>query len=180
MSNFRYCPVCAAPLVPAEHGGRQRLACSDHRCQFVHWGNPTPVVAAIAERNGGIVQVRSHGWPEGFYGLVTGFLEAGESAEDGVLREVREETGLPGTLGELIGVYPFFRMNQILIAYHVELADGEIVIDAEELDGYREVALEDVRPWASGTGYALRDWLAPRGFVFADDELISLNRRGSE
>ncbi|MEL6868523.1 MAG: NUDIX domain-containing protein [Pseudomonadota bacterium] len=176
MSNFRFCPVCAAPLVPAMHGDRQRLACSDHRCQFVHWNNPTPVVAAIVERNGCIVQVRSHGWPPGWFGLVTGFLEAGESAEQGVLREVKEETGLPGTLGDLIGVYPFYRMNQILIVYHVALADGDIVIDAEELEDYREVALSDVKPWASGTGYALRDWLATRGIHFSDDQLLLRDR----
>ncbi|MEM9172499.1 MAG: NUDIX domain-containing protein [Pseudomonadota bacterium] len=180
MSTYRYCPVCAAPLVPAEHGGRLRLACSSPSCQFVHWNNPTPVVAAIAERDGVIIQVRSHGWPPGFYGLVTGFLEAGETPEAGVLREVQEEIGLGGEVESLVGLYPFERMNQILIVYHVALAAGDVVLETAELDGFREVAIEDVHPWASGTGYGLRDWLATRGIHFADDDLLTLNRRGRE
>lgn len=179
MPQFRYCPSCSAPLVPAPHGGRDRLACSDARCGFVHWDNPVPVVAAVAERNGAIIQVRSIGWPEGWYGLVTGFLEAGETPEQAVLREVEEEVGLPATLGSFLGLYPFHRMNQLLICYHVEVADGDIVLDASELEAYREVPLAEVRPWASGTGYALRDWLATRGYHFADDELVSLSRRGA-
>ena len=69
-------------------------------------------------------------------------------------------------------------MNQLLICYHVNVAAGDVVLDASELDGYREVPLADVRPWASGTGYALRDWLATRGYPFRDDELIELRRRG--
>lgn len=178
MSRHRYCPVCAAALVPAEHGGRTRGACSDPRCSYVHWDNPVPVVAAVAERNGGIIQVRSLGWPEGWYGLITGFLEAGETPEQGVLREVEEEVGLSATLGSLIGLYPFERMNQLLICYHVEVGQGAVTLDASELDGYREVPLAEVRPWASGTGYALRDWLATRGFAFTDEELIPLSRRG--
>lgn len=179
MPQYRYCPSCSAPLVPAHHGGRERLACSDVRCQFVHWDNPVPVVAAVAERNDTVIQVRSLGWPEGWYGLITGFLEAGETPEQAVLREVEEEVGLKAELGSFLGLYPFYRMNQLLICYHVTVADGDIVLDASELEGYREVPLAEVRPWASGTGYALRDWLATRGYHFADNELVSLSRRSA-
>lgn len=178
MPQYRYCPSCSAPLVPAQHGGRERLACSDSRCHFVHWDNPVPVVAAVAERNDGVIQVRSLGWPDGWYGLITGFLEAGESPEQAVLREVEEEIGLEAQLGAFLGLYPFYRMNQLLICYHVTVADGDVVLDASELEAYREVPIAKVRPWASGTGYALRDWLGTRGYHFADDELISLSRRG--
>ena len=150
------------------------MTCSDTRCEFVHWDNPVPVVAAVVERAGHIVQVRSHGWPEGWYGLVTGFLEAGETPEQGVLREVEEETGLSATMGGFIGLYPFHEMNQLLIAFHVLAGEGEIKIDASELDGYREVPIEEVQPWDRGTGMALRDWLASRGF---ERELVPLDGR---
>lgn len=176
MSTYRYCPVCAAPLVPAEHGGRVRPACSDARCEFVFWDNPVPVVAAIAERNNSVIQVRSHGWPEGWYGLITGFLEKEESPEQAVLREVEEEVGLKATFQSYIGMYTFYRMNQLIIAYHVTVGDGDIVLDATELDGYREVPIDEVMPWNSGTGTALRDWLATRGRIIPDDELINLRR----
>ncbi|MEM7765823.1 MAG: NUDIX domain-containing protein [Pseudomonadota bacterium] len=176
MTTYRYCPVCAAPLVPAEHGGRTRAACSDARCHFVHWDNPTPVVAAIAERDGKVIQVRSIGWPDGWFGLVTGFLEAGEMPEQAVLREVEEETGLAATMGSYIGMYPFYRMNQLIIAYHVLVGDGEVKIDTSELEDYREVPLEELQPWDSGTGKALRDWLRTRGRDISDDELLRRRR----
>src|SRR5262245_5236726 len=95
--------------------GCVRLACSS-RCGYVFYGNPTPVVAAIVERDGAVVLVRNKGWPESWFGLVTGFLERGETPEQGVLREVKEELGLAGDVGELVGVYAFIERNQIIIA----------------------------------------------------------------
>ncbi|MEN7343205.1 MAG: NUDIX domain-containing protein [Pseudomonadota bacterium] len=176
MSTYRYCPVCAAPLVPQEHGGKTRAACSDARCHFVHWDNPTPVVAAVAERNGCVIQVRSIGWPDGWFGLVTGFLEAGEMPEEAVLREVEEETGLSATMGGYIGMYPFYRMNQLIIAYHVHVSEGDVVLDRTELEDYREVPLDELVPWDSGTGKALRDWLATQGRVITDEDLLKRRR----
>ena len=77
-------------------------------CGFVLWDNPTPVVAAIVEYNGAVVLVRNKAWTQKFFGLVTGFLEKGETPDAAVLREVKEELGLAGTTAEFIGNYSFF------------------------------------------------------------------------
>ena len=61
----------------------------------------------------------------------------------------------------LIGVYDFQRMNQVIIAYHAQ-AEGEVQLSPELVD-YRLYALEDVRCWQAGTGHALADWLRSRG-----------------
>jgi NADH pyrophosphatase NudC (nudix superfamily) len=129
-------------------------------CGHVEWGNPLPVVAALVELEGRIVLARNHAWAEGVFGLVTGFLEAGESPEAAVAREVAEELGLMTSGVSLIGVYPFERKNEIIIAYHVETS-GEIVLN-EELAEFRLIAPEKLRPWDFGTGLAVRDWLARR------------------
>lgn len=60
----------------------------------------------------------------------------------------------------LIGVYPFERRNEVIIAYHVQ-ADGEVVLN-EELAEYRLILPEKLRPWDFGTGLAVRDWLTRR------------------
>ncbi len=164
MGDFRYCPRCATPLSEEERGGSLRRLCPAEGCGFVHWNNPAPVVAAIVERDDHVILVRSHGWPESWYGLVTGFLEHGEMPEEAVLREVREETGLDAELGGYVGMYPFYRMNQLIIAYHVLVGPGEIRLDETELADWRAVPIEKVRPWPRGTGTALRDWLASRGY----------------
>ena len=160
-----YCPRCAHALVDAPHGGRTRRACPEARCGFVFWDNPTPVVAAIVERNDKVVLARSVGWPEKWFGLVTGFLERGESPEEGVLREVEEELGLRAELKALVGVYAFRRMNQVIVAYHVEAHGGQITLDETELAAYKEVPLAKVRPWRAGTGQALMEFLRERGFA---------------
>jgi NAD+ diphosphatase len=162
--SFTYCPSCRTPLREAERGGRTRLVCPRDGCGFVHWNNPVPIVAAIVERDGHVILVRSHGRPENWYVLVAGFLESDETPDHAVLREVEEELGLPGEIVEYLGAYSFARLNQIIFAYHVRLAPGEIRLAADELVDFKAVPLADLRPWPRGTGPALRDWLAARGY----------------
>lgn len=160
-SALRFCARCATPLAPREDGGRTRLACPKEGCGWVHYGNPLPVVAAIVQHGDDVLLVRNVGWPEGWYGLVTGFLEAGEAPEDGMLRELREELGLTDArIAGFVGVYPFFERNELILAYHV-VAQGEVTA-GPELAGYKRVPLAKLRPWPFGTGQAVRDFLERR------------------
>ncbi len=163
MSTFRFCPCCAAALVDGCVNQEPRRVCSAN-CGFVHYDNPTPVVAAVVEHEGCVVLARNRAWPQHlrhFYGLITGFLERGESPQQCAVREVKEELALDATVAMLIGVYPFERMNQVIIAFHVP-ATGTIVLN-DELDDYKHVPPQQCRVWPSGTGWALRDWLRTRG-----------------
>ncbi len=164
MSEFRFCPRCAAPLTERTVQEEVRTACSAN-CGFVHYDNPTPVVAAVVEHDGMVVLAHNRAWPQTFrtfYGLITGFLERGESAEQCALREVKEELDLVGTAATLIGVYPFEQMNQVIIAYHVP-ATGTVALN-HELDDFRHVPPGECKAWPGGTGLALRDWLRSKGF----------------
>jgi NAD+ diphosphatase len=165
MSEPRYCPRCATPLVRRQESGRERLACpsapsSDDACKFVHWDNPLPVVAALIEHPKGIILARGKGWPETWFGLITGFLERGETPEQGVVREVREELSVEATVVAPIGVYAFHSRNEVILAFHVR-AEGELVLD-DELEAVKFVPEEKLRPWPLGTGEAVRDWLERR------------------
>ncbi len=150
-------------LVQQEDGGpKERLRCP--ACGWTHWNNPTPVLAAIIEmvdRDGHVLLARNAAWSGRMFALITGFMEAGETPEAGIAREVLEETGLRVEAPTLVGVYDFQRMNQIIIAYHV-LARGEIVL-SPELAEYKLFRPEDLKCWRAGTGYALADWLTARG-----------------
>jgi NADH pyrophosphatase NudC (nudix superfamily) len=97
------------------------------------------------------------------FALITGFMEANETAGEGIIREVQEETGLRVEAPVLVGVYDFQRMNQLIVAYHVQ-ARGEIVL-SPELAEYKLFRPEDLRCWRAGTGYALADWLTARGIT---------------
>ncbi len=160
---MKFCPQCATRLAQRSVGGRNRAVCPDPACGFVHWDNPVPVVGGVVEWDGKIILVRNVGWPPHWFGLVTGFLEAGEMPEEAILREVKEEVGLDATLESYIGMYEFYRRNQLLIIYHLRAHSDDVRILEEEIAEHKWVDIERVRPWTAGTGQALRDWLRSRG-----------------
>ena len=164
--QFNYCPNCATELqmlTADEDGGpKARMRCP--ACAWTHWNNPTPVLAAViemADREGQVLLARNAAWPGRMFALITGFMEAGETPQEGIAREVAEETSLQVEALHLIGVYDFQRMNQVIIAYHA-VARGEISL-SPELSEYRLFTPQSVRCWPAGTGYALADWLRSRG-----------------
>jgi NAD+ diphosphatase len=157
----KFCPACASPLSVHESEGHTRYICSKESCGYTFYDNPVPVVAAVLEHGETVILVRNKGWPDSWFGLVSGFLEKGESPEAGILREVKEEVGLRGEIVSFIGAYPFFEMNQVILAYHVR-GHGEIQI-GDELAGIKTVPPDKLRPWPLGTGHAVRDWLKARG-----------------
>jgi NADH pyrophosphatase NudC (nudix superfamily) len=178
MANpYRFCPTCATALQPIEQledgGLKVRLRCP--ACQWTHWNNPTPVLAAMiecADQGGQVLLARNAAWSGRMFALITGFMEAGETPEEGITREVAEETALEVLSLDLIGVYDFQRMNQIIIAYHA-LARGEVRL-SPELSEYKLFAPADLRCWPAGTGYALADWLRRRGIT---PQFMDLPRR---
>lgn len=161
--EFKFCPSCAAPLALAsrlEDGGHKlRLRCT--ACDFTHWNNPTPVLAAVVEYQGKVLLARNAAWESRMFALITGFMEAGETPQQGIAREIKEETNLEATALSLIGVYDFQRMNQLIIAYHA-LCTGEVSLSPELAD-YRLYELDKLKCWPAGTGYALAEWLRSRG-----------------
>ena len=161
--SYRFCPACATPLqwlARAEDGGpKERLRCP--ACEWTHWNNPTPVLAAIVEMNGQILLARNAAWPGRQFALITGFMEAGESPQDGIRREVKEETSLEVDELTMVGAYEFIRMNQVIIAYHVE-ATGLVQLSPELLE-YKLFEPTALRCWPQGTGQALAQWLRGRG-----------------
>jgi NAD+ diphosphatase len=155
-----HCSHCGG-LLEAIAGKPGQRSCRAEQCRTITYLSPVPVVAAIVEHDGAVILVRAHGWPDSWYGLVTGFLEFEEHPEAAVRREVDEELGLVVETSRLVGVYPFAQMNQVIIAYHLN-ASGEIAIDGTELAGFKRVSLDDLAPWDFGTGPAVRDFLALR------------------
>ena len=157
------CGGALALLSQDEDGGpKTRLRCP--ACGWTHWNNPTPVLAAIVEctdREGRVLLARNAAWSGRMFALITGFMEAGESPQEGIAREVMEETALQVDQLSLVGVYDFQRMNQVIIAYHAK-AHGEVRL-SPELAEYKLFAPQELRCWRAGTGYALADWLRGRG-----------------
>lgn len=128
-SRFRYCPECAGPLVREMIEGRLRLRCQ--RCGEIHYENPLPATAIVAlnEKRELLLVKRSEPPGVGGWCLPGGFIEMGETARQGGLREFKEETGLEG---EMVGVIDVatrvdgYWGDVVLIGFEVKVTGGRL------------------------------------------------------
>jgi NAD+ diphosphatase len=143
MTEYRFCPCCGSPLswVPQMEDGGEKLRLRCTQCDFTHWNNPTPVLAGIVQVGNQILLARNAAWTGRKFALITGFMEAGESPEEGIAREIAEETNLQ--------------------AYHA-VASGTVKL-SPELAEYKMFNFDELVCWPAGTGYALGDWLRTQG-----------------
>lgn len=154
---MRYCPKCREELVKSMIDSKVRLRCPGSACGFIYWNNPIPVVAIIVEMDNGIVLAHNKLAPPGIFSFITGFLEANESPETAAQRETFEELGLNCNETSFLGIFPFSKANQILIAYHI-LATGSIQLN-EELDEVRIVQKEDLLGFTETGRFEIAEWL---------------------
>lgn len=166
--EIKFCPLCAEKLCSRWVEGVDRLACPKDNCNYVFWNNPIPVVAGIVETERGVALAHNKLWPPNVYSMVTGFIECGESPENGLIREIREELSLKAQVTSFVGVYSYSRANQLILVYHA-MATGNISL-GEEVDDFRIVSREELKGWPFGhdkltgwpfgAGWAIRDWLS--------------------
>lgn len=90
--HHRYCGRCGSPTIAAQGGHVMR--CSDPTCARQQFPRLDPAVIVLVTDGERALLGRQPAWPPGRYSTVAGFVEPGESLEDAVAREVREETGV--------------------------------------------------------------------------------------
>jgi ADP-ribose pyrophosphatase YjhB (NUDIX family) len=143
-----------------EGDNRERMVCDE--CGFIHYENPRIVVAAVAMWTGRILLCRRAIEPRrGFWTLPGGFLEIGETTEEGAIRETREETGAAISIRDLLAVYSLPHIGQVHLVYRAIMESDEIEPGEESLEA-RLVDPSEI-PWdelAFPTNtWALRDFL---------------------
>ena len=135
-------------------------------CGFVDYQNPKIVVGSVATWDDKILQCRRAIEPrKGYWTLPAGYMELGETAEDGVRREAMEEAGAKVKIERLIAVYSVPRISQVQLMFRARLRSPEIAAGLES----EEVGLfewGDI-PWPDlafpTVGWALRHVREPPG-----------------
>ncbi len=102
--EFKFCPVCGGRLEKRRMEDKERLVCVE--CGYVFYQNPKPCVGGLVEKDGKLMLTKRGIEPFfGWWDLPGGFLEVGEHPEEGIKREIMEETGLEVKVKDLIGIY---------------------------------------------------------------------------
>ena len=120
LEDVAFCPRCGAP---ATVQFPRSMRCT--RCEYVAFYNPKPVGCAIARDDDGRVWLarRGHDPGRGLWSMPGGFVDLGESVEEAIVREVREELDVHATLGALVGVYSHADDRVVVIVYEARI-DG--------------------------------------------------------
>ena len=145
-ARHRFCARCGSTTHLFRAGwGRQCDACYTE-----HFPRVDPVVIMIAEHDGRALLGRGKGWPEGRYSALAGFLEPGESVEEAVAREIREEAGVRVTGVRYVASQPLPFPSSLMIACIGAAEDDAITLDTNELEDAMWVPRDLVRAVLAG------------------------------
>jgi NAD+ diphosphatase len=127
--THRYCGSCGAPtrMKPGERA-RECPACGQ-----LTYPRISPAVIMAVTRGDRLLLARARRFPTGFYSVLAGFVEPGETLEHTVAREVREETAVEVKNIRYFASQPWPFPHSLMIAFTAEHAAGEIRVDETEI-----------------------------------------------
>jgi ADP-ribose pyrophosphatase YjhB (NUDIX family) len=144
---MKYCSECGSPVALSVPRGDDRLRHVCGACGTVHYQNPKIVVGCIPEWEDRILLCRRAIEPRyGFWTLPAGFMEKGETSQQGAARETLEEAGARVEVGGLYSLFNLPHIDQVYLLFRGRLLDLDFAAGEESL----EVGLfaEAEMPWA--------------------------------
>ena len=127
--THRFCGVCGAPL--ARHPTERAMACAG--CGHIAYPRINPVVITLVYRDRQILLAHKAGGLYPFWSLIAGFVEANESLEETVAREIAEEVGLTVKNIRYAASQPWPYPNNLMLGFTAEYAGGEVTPDGDEI-----------------------------------------------
>ena len=149
-----FCSHCGGGLVRIPDGwGKRCPSCGDEHFPHIH-----PCIIVLVRRGTDLLLIRNAAWNTGRFSLVAGFLDFGESLEECVQREVREEAGIEITNIRYVGsqCWPF--PSQQMIGFLADYAGGNVMPDGVEVveAGWFH---EDALPMSPGGKRSISRWI---------------------
>jgi NAD+ diphosphatase len=127
--SHRFCGACGTATA-IKRGERARECPS---CKSLSYPRISPAVIVAVSRGDKLLLARARRFPPGFYSVLAGFVEPGETLEECVRREVKEETAIEVTNIRYFGSQPWPFPHSLMVAFTAEHAAGEITVDPSEL-----------------------------------------------
>ncbi len=141
-SRHRYCGVCGAPTAARSAG--HVLACTNASCGAEFFPRIDPAIIVLVTDARRALLGRQRSWAPGRYSALAGFVEAGESLEDAVAREVEEETGARVTWVRYFASQPWPFPASLMLGFHAHAREAPVQLD-NELEDARWFELEQLR-----------------------------------
>lgn len=126
--HSRFCPSCGTSTVPFLSNAKKCPSCGYEIFPMI-----APAAIVLVSKGDEILMVRARNFRSDNYGLVAGFLEVGETLEECVRRELREEVGIEIKDLTYFGSQPWPFPSGVMIGYTAEYLSGEITLQEDEL-----------------------------------------------
>jgi len=140
-ARHRHCAACGGHTRSVS-GGANRV-CFD--CQAEHFPRTDPVAIAVVVRGDQCLLGRGPGWPASMFSALAGFVEAGESLEDAVRREVFEEAGVRVGRVTYLASQPWPFPCSLMLGCVAQAESEELAVDAVELEEARWFSRDALR-----------------------------------
>lgn len=138
--SHKFCARCGAQSAMAMSGWQRNCP----SCSAQHFPRTDPVVIMLITRGNSVLLGRSHGWPEGMYSLLAGFVEPGETMEAAVRREVFEEAGINVGAVTYLASQPWAFPSSLMLGCHGTASSEIISIDPGEIEDAIWFTREDI------------------------------------
>jgi NAD+ diphosphatase len=140
--THRFCGACSAPMKLLK--GERCYRCT--ACKFMAYPRISPAMMVLVKKGDSILLARHIAAIGNRFSALAGFVEAGESVEETVHREVYEEVGLRVTNLKYFGTQPWSFPHSLMIAFTAEYLSGEINVDKTEIAEARWIGPDDEVP----------------------------------
>ncbi len=142
-ARTQYCSACGAPTEMRDAGYLR--VCSSPTCGALHFPRTDPAVIVRITHGGRCLLARQPGYRPGLRSILAGFVEPGESFEDAVRREVKEEVGLGLATLSYVGSQPWPFPMSLMVGFVAESVGDEIRVDGREIESAAWMTRDEVR-----------------------------------
>jgi NAD+ diphosphatase len=157
-TTHRYCGRCATPT---ERVASERCARCP-ACGLLAYPRITPAIIVLVRRGDEALLAHNSRAPAGWFSTLAGFVEIGESLEETLAREVREEVGVEVRAICYFGSQPWPFPHSLMVGFNADFAGGEIRVDGVEIveaRWFRFDALPPVPPRLSIARQLIDAWV---------------------
>jgi NAD+ diphosphatase len=127
--THQFCGKCGGRTVSR----RNERAKECPQCGLIQFPRLAPAIIVLVERGNEMLLGRARRFPAAIYSTLAGFVEPGETLEEAVMREVKEESGISVKNIRYFGSQPWPFPHSLMIGFTAEYAGGEIVVDDDEM-----------------------------------------------